>query len=701
MSTAPVVRNDTYSFQKTTTGGVTRLTIRGTLSDAFEGRKLAAAIKTRVVMLDMRDVVRFASWGMSEWMDFLRCTQERENDVYIVDCSMYACSQLHIVTGLMGRAKLVSFFASYRCAMCSEEIQSLFVIPRDRAAIRSIPGSTRDCPKCGHQAKLEEYPAALFEMIAGRPAFEIDDDALAFMRTQLGYDLAPDVTRFRAFRRTAKDYTYLRLSGDIATLPHETLAPMTIGTTLVQLDGIRSDPTQLGPWRNYLDLALPKAKSIQLVDCPVGFLEGGVSEEHLRRNLRVRTFTVNYACGACGAKADKVVDVAENLEDLVKGVLPAMRCPSCRLNLTAQTTPALLDVVRALPARDRDPALDAFLGKSRELPTEKLENCLLAPKSVATAQPRSRNALYAAIGAGVVGAAAITLIATRPWRDDAQPPPKGSGESGSAVVPVQPQGPTFTRPEWITSDVAGSGYCRDLINRLMCVGVSSFVVNKDQGLDEASHAALEELTSAIGLKVPDPYFKNSVVPAYADARTKALAAMQLAEINRGRDPAADLAYVTATDAVRSARKRVVEVLRTTGGVAVPAQRSDWYWEEYTKDVGEGTEFLVFARFDISLDAVKALVDTYSTPTTVLGSAVTTTFPELAWSRDQVTGGVFVVKPGGALAKEGVKMGDVILEVDAERVGDAIAFSKRVTGAKSDLKLTVLSGNAKSDIKVDR
>src|SRR5690348_352012 len=128
------VRQDRFFADKATRGGITLLTLHGTLNDAFDGRRLASSIRSKKIVLDMRNVRRIASWGMSEWMEFLRLTAE--HDLYLVECSTYAVSQLNLVTGLLGHAKLTSFYASYRCAGCGKELETCFVIPRDRPVIR-------------------------------------------------------------------------------------------------------------------------------------------------------------------------------------------------------------------------------------------------------------------------------------------------------------------------------------------------------------------------------------------------------------------------------------------------------------------------------------------------------------------------------------------------------------------------------------
>ena len=234
----------------------------------------------------MRDVRRFASWGMSEWMDFLRINAER--DLYLVECSTYAVSQINLVTGLLGHGKLVSFYASFRCGSCSEERESLFLIPRDRAMIRDLPGYAQPCPTCGGHARLEEYPASFFETIADRRSFDIDDEVLGFLRSQLKYDLAPDLTRFRAHRRVHKDYTYLRLSGNVAMLPGDLLASVSTGTTVADLEGIVFEPSQLTEWRRTCGRRCPGLRPCSCSMPRPGSSSSAVTLDDLRDKLKVR-----------------------------------------------------------------------------------------------------------------------------------------------------------------------------------------------------------------------------------------------------------------------------------------------------------------------------------------------------------------------------------------------------------------------------
>lgn len=673
-----------FAFEKSTSGGVTYLTLRGVLDQAFEGKKLAEMIHTPKVVVSLRQVRRFASWGMSEWMDFLQVNAAR--DLYLVECSTYAMSQINLVTGLLGHAKLLSFYASHRCGSCGEAHESLFILPRDRQIIRELPGNTDECATCGGRARLEEYPAAFFDMVADRPEFDIDDEVLGFLRSQLEYPLVPDLRRFRAHRRLYKGYAYLRLSGSLTALPSERLVAASEGTTVVDLSGAVYEPGQLTAWRTYVRGALAKVKSLQLLDCPHEFLEHGVAPEDLHDKLRVRTFALSYDCVHCEAEVTRMVDVAENLEHLVGGFPPPAQCPTCGSGLELVPSLSQVESMRILPVRDRDPVLDKFLATARTERLDKLENCLgpLAPK-LPTAPMRTPRMMVVALVLVLLGIGGLAATVVTLWRVRGAPTPAAVAQApATAPKPA----PTFERPAWIMSDNPSSAYCHDMINRLMCIGVSSYRPTRDEAVAEASDAALDELVNAVGLRISDPFFRGTVMAAYATPRAKALSELQATDLEQTGP-----AYASALDAVGKARRRVVEILRASGGAAVPSQRSDWYWEEYAAKKG-GTEILAFIRYDVTLDAVKALVEKYSTATTVMGSSATTAFPALAWLSADFTGGAMLTRVAHPLSDAGIAGTNVVMAVGDHPVSDATSFARRIEEWKqgtSGLQLTVATG----------
>ena len=185
--------------------------------------------------------------------------------------------------------------------------------------------------------------------------------------------------------------------------------------------------------------------------------------EDLRDKVKIRTFACSYDCVACKTVIVRMVDVAENLEQLVKGTTPPAPCPDCKAWLVATVSRDLVTRLRALPARDRDATLDKLIATARDVPAEKLENCLVArPESQAKPPEKTGRAMYVAMGLSVLLVGGMGVVAVGLWKQHGDPAPVVS--TPTPVVTPPPK-PAFTRPDWIMSDVPSSGYCHDMINR--------------------------------------------------------------------------------------------------------------------------------------------------------------------------------------------------------------------------------------------
>lgn len=669
-----------FRADRKTNGKITLIEMRGVVAHDFDAKKLAAGINTKKVVIDMREVRRFASWGMAEWMDFLRANEQR--DVYIVECSTYATSQLNLITGLLGHAKFISFFASYRCGTCNRELEMRFVIPNEGDDIRVLPQSDQVCPHCQGTARLEEYPAAFFDTIAERPPAEIDEEVLTYFNNELKYDIKPDRSRFRAFRRTKDGTTYLRVSGSLTGLPAETLINASQGLTVVDLEGAIADGADFSGWRRYVEGVGEKVPQLHLLNCPPRFLEQAVQISDLHHKMKIRTFATLYECARCNIVTPHYIDVADNLEQLATGVVPLRQCASChQMLMPALASPAQLTLIRALPARDRDRNLDKFIEKARSEPNDRLQNALLlSPKDN---KPKGSRAPMIAMALGSATLVGIAVIGYMVYADRKEHDKIVT--QTTVVAPTPPPPPENKRPEWVVSDVPSSGFCQDMINRLMCVGVSAYRPTLDEATVDANDAVLDEIVNTIGLKITDDFFRDNIMTSFTAARNKGLTTLQAIDVDRKSD-----AFKKADTEVTAARRRVVDILQASGGPSVPSQRADLHWEKYNAD-GGGFEYLVFVRYDVTMDAVKNLVEKYSTTTKVAGSSLMTAFPSLAWQFPEFKGGALVVTPSPALKSLGIEKFDVISGTNDQRVGDVPTFSRRLDEwqpAKGPLNLAV-------------
>jgi hypothetical protein len=619
-------------------------------------------------------------------MNFMRANPD--SDLYLVECSVYAVNQINLVTGLIGHAKIVSFYSPYRCSACEEEFESLILVPEDRNSIRELADASQPCPACGGASKMDKYPETVCQSILERAQYDIDDEVVAVLRTRLRYNVIPDLARFRAYRKQDKAYNFLKMSGSIARMPPDALARAAEGVTVIDVGAVTFAGADVTPWRKFVASAVTTASAIQLLDCPPTFLENAVTLEDLQGKIRIRTFALPYHCPNCHTTTANLVDVAPNLEALTEGNIPIARCQTCNLELAATCSPHEAMLLRQLPVRENDPELERFLARARMEPNEKLEDALVArPPKVAPKQAGTRS-MYLVAGLAGLLVAGLGLVAFILWSAKDQP---ASGENNGPIMVIQPKPTqTFKRPDWITSDLPASAFCQDMINRISCVGVSSYRPNRTDAVAEANDAALEEMVDSIGLKITDQAFKDGVLPGYTKARNKALGALQAADVDRK-----SATYAATSDVVRKARKRVVEIFQASGGPAVPSTRTDWYWEEYAADKGT-TEFLVFVRYDITIDQAKQMVERYVVTTQAGGNAMTTAFPSLAWQYADFAGGAVMSHAGGALAAAKIAPKHIVMGWGDQRVTDAPGLAKMLDDWQKSggtIKVTVKAGEA--------
>jgi S1-C subfamily serine protease len=197
------------------------------------------------------------------------------------------------------------------------------------------------------------------------------------------------------------------------------------------------------------------------------------------------------------------------------------------------------------------------------------------------------------------------------------------------------------------------------------------------------------MANTIGLKINTKAFEEDVRPMFGSARADALLALESSRATGTGD-----AYKRAVEVVRTARQAAADALHSTGGSAAPVQQADWYWEEYNRSDTKGTEFLVFVRFDLSGNSLKALIQEYSSVIEVLGSKVVTLFPGLVWRQVDAKQGVVVLDAGGRLKSLGVQDDDIILALNGEPVRSSADLASKLEkfGSGATLKVKGKDGN---------
>lgn len=658
-------------IEKISEGPITCLRLTGTIDERLGGRRLASAIRARHLVLDLGGVDAISSFGVREWQTFITAVEPRVEQLLLIHCPPRVVHQLNMVSGFCGRGLVLSLYAPYACDDCASEQLLLLDLERDHSAIARLAAPERPCPSCGRPARLVEPPVSYFAALAPRPLPEVDANVAAFLVSRLAHPSGRAAARVDAEKRVVGRTTEVRIVGDLdAAFPGERIAEGLEGNVVLDVSGIgRIDPAGVARFRRFLAAMTPAIDRLHLVGCRPAFLLGALFPEDFGTKVQVVTFALPYTCRACGTNATGWIDLASSHAVLRLAMAPLIRCEACGGETLCIASAEVLTRLADIPRPEVDRATARFIARRRRARGRDVLAGLL-PHAGHLARRARRLAPH--LPSALAALAALVALAALAASG------AGLGARGAAQAAGTP------RPSWITSTTPASGYCTDLSNRIVCVGVSSPRPHREAARTEATHAALEALANTIALRIDAAVFRDHVRPLYADLRQLALA-----DIDATSDDIQREGYERALQVVRRARMRVATALERTGGDAVPPQIGDWYWEEQESPAGREPDYLVFVRYDVSDAQASALVDRYGTPLEVLGAQVLTAFPSLGWRFSDVSEGADIVRleKGSPLRQLGLEERDLVLAIGGERVRDAAAFQERVTalvpGAKRD------------------
>lgn len=667
---APAVETP-LTIDRLVEGQITCLRFNGVINEAFDGKRLATGIKAQTVILDFAEVKRVSSFGIREWAEFISTIERSVQRIIAIEVPPKVVDQLNMVARFLGgKGQVFSFYAPYRCDYCDVDNRVLLQVDRDRAAIASGTPPERSCQSCSRPEYFDEDATTFFSYLSGQAPFELPADVADFLASKLKYAVTGADRRLQIDKHVDGKYTYVKLVGNLdGSFPSNKIAEGLEGTIVVDVSGVGTiDLAGAAEWRNFVTQTKQTAERLLVVGCPPILLERLNRQGDL--GDVVVSFSMPYSCQKCATTSSQMIEVADHYDILKFATPPEMKCPQCKSPTMCSAPESLLSRLRSLAKPELDPALKKFIKEARERKPAKAP----AARAANEAAPAPRIGLWMGLMlTALIGAAGLMLLVYLKQREQVT----------AAIKTGENLRPELQRPNWITGDTPLSGYCGELVTQLGCVGVSAYIPTREAGQAEAGSTAVETMVNSLALKIEDAEWAAKVRPIFDVPRAEALADLERNQANPDSDE-----FQRAVERARDARRRVAESFRKTGGSAAPQQQAAWFWEEYAKDGGKGSEFLVFVRYDASADALRSLVKEYTTVVEAGGARVVTAFPELAWKLPGVVEGAFVLDPG-PLGARGLATGDVIVDVGGAPIRNSAEAQERMKDGAATL--TVLSG----------
>ena len=152
-------------------GALVRLV--GTIEADFQPEELATLQGTLV--LDLDGVKRITSFGVREWIRFLKsCVAE---SVVFVNARPGMVAQFNLVGGFAGHGVLASCYLPYICEECDTETEVLLDLTTSHDVITRKEPPPLSCPKCNAATEFDDIPASYFSWMASQPAPALSDVA--------------------------------------------------------------------------------------------------------------------------------------------------------------------------------------------------------------------------------------------------------------------------------------------------------------------------------------------------------------------------------------------------------------------------------------------------------------------------------------------------------------------------------------------
>jgi anti-anti-sigma regulatory factor len=127
-----------------------------------EGTDFAAALSAARghVVVDLSGVERVNSYGVREWIHFLRSLEAKSSRVTLAGVSVVMVRQMNMIPEVRGKADVTNVFAPYYCPKCEDE--RTVALPEHAKA---APAHAT-CPECNTQMDFDDVADGYFLFLA-------------------------------------------------------------------------------------------------------------------------------------------------------------------------------------------------------------------------------------------------------------------------------------------------------------------------------------------------------------------------------------------------------------------------------------------------------------------------------------------------------------------------------------------------------
>ncbi|MCC6749136.1 MAG: hypothetical protein IT371_15855 [Deltaproteobacteria bacterium] len=657
---------------KTEEGEITLLRIEGVVDEGFAAEELAQRVRA-VVILDLSRIRRITSFGIRQWMDFLRAMHQRDVKAYAIDCTPRVIDNANLVVGFMQSVQILSFQAPYLCDDCGADQARLMDMVAHRDEIHGRNPKPAPCESCGGTMRFSDDPETYFSYLSRQTPSRIPEEVAAFLARNLDHEIAATPRRTKVQKTVVGARTLVQISGDVdETFPASKVVEGLEGEVVFDVIGVRRVPTAGRKlWRQLIAESRSLVERLWICGMPASLLGDLDVAEDLVTPADVVTLSLPYRCGRCATVLRREIDM-DAFHDLLRfASAPDLECTECKGTTKCAAEDSVLVRASGLsqpmaPKEVRDLVAEARLRAEQERPQLQSALAPAAPAASGTVAPPVARASSGGAPTRLVGLGLVALLAAGGattaallWtRRGGEGPSRGGVTEQPTTESSHPQA-----PEWRDKKTYHDG------DYLYAVADSSLAGDKTLAFTEAQAAAHDLIADYVGTSIRDAGWSEIVAPLFLGHRRNYLQQLERALIS---GDGGEIERVRGE--VRKRQQRVAANLAWSSAHVAAPDPADFYWERTRTAAGD--RYRVWARVRISKSALTRLAEHYASSAVGLGATVLSVFPSAGW-RGDLTGGVIVSKleSSSMLRHLGVRVGDLILSIQGRRVRDAADYRR--------------------------
>ncbi|MFH2010175.1 MAG: hypothetical protein ABI333_26490 [bacterium] len=621
----------------------------GTIDEDFDGKGAAEGVKGTLV-LDLGEVRRISSFGIREWVDFIKEVETKTHAVYFIECSPKILDQFNMVANFGGSGKVLSFYAPYRCDYCDDDRRRLVQVDESYELIKNLSLPDVPCDSCGNPEYFDEDPAAFFTYLVTQEHVEADPGVANFLADKLDYRVSDAARRLRV-DKVIEEATFIRLAGDIdINFPRDKLAEGLEGDVIIDVSAVgRVDDDGAREWTAFMQSVAGTTAHLYLRDCQPAFVERLFTEEALAGKVEVVSFFMPFKCPECSTTAAQRVDTAEHYDVLKFATSPEFDCSECQHRAPSIASEEFLACLANLIQPKASPEILAF--------AEEANDRLLKPAAAAgapqVALPMAEMttsgktvglATLAAVLASVLVVGGLVFWGYNQYLKDKAEKKAIFDEGGKVTSQVpDPPPPWFVRLQKKLKAAKGKpllldqAYSQKQGDTYYFVGYSYSTPLRGESEARAREAALEQLIQQVARSVKDEGWNKAVLGQYQTVRLKIFTALRAAigkqdglETRKWRDKLWTL------------RKAVETALLVTAKQFTKPKEQVFYQKA---EIKSGLRWRFWVRLTVPQATVDTLVKQYTTSVEVDKQHVQVLdyFPGLAWIYPENKQGAVVIR----------------------------------------------------------